>query len=145
MQQFPVYATTFKLSYQNFFLDSCFCNTFQRVQQFFSFSIRNSSWVLHMQPFPVYATVPLAFLSESFLEACLCNNFWASLSELLPDACLCNNLKLMQQFFSLTFRTSAWRLLMQNLKLIQQFFSFPIRKFPSGLLMQQFPVDATIF
>ena len=45
MQQFPAYATIFKLSYWKFFSEDCLCNNF------------------------------LTFIEEFFSEACLCNNF----------------------------------------------------------------------
>ena len=128
MQPFPAYATISLALISENFLEACFCNNFQLMQQFFSFSIRIFFMLAYATIFSLWNNF-LAFLSEIFLEACLCNNFqcmqqfFAFLSEVfyaslcnmpcflaflleLPlEACLWNNFQLMQQFFSFPFRT----------------------------------------
>ena len=76
------------------------------MQQFFSFSIRNSSWVLIMEPFPADAKTSLAFLSEFFLGL-LFQQFPAYatilldfLSEICFEACLCNNFQFYNNFLA---------------------------------------------
>ena len=85
-------------------LETCLCNNFQLIQQFFFLSYQKFFLRLaYACLFPAYATISslcnnfLAFLSEFFLMlayatiSSLCKNFLTFLSEILLETCLCNN------------------------------------------------------